>query len=114
MLFDHDECVGYLVSVPVKKELYDAIINGVMTNGLYLNPSMFIEHSDYNYIVSIVILEQYLHKGYGKQMLEKLFNDNKGYFCALTITKNGYNLANKRMNLVKNINDDVSVFSLYI
>lgn len=110
LLFDNDRCVGYLVSVPVKKELYDTIINGVITNDLYINPDMFVNESKYNYIVSIVLLEDYKNKGYGCQMLNNLFDNGKGNFCALTITNDGYKLANKYMNLIMNINSEVSVF----
>ena len=30
LLLDKDEIVGYIISVPIKKELYDTIINGVI------------------------------------------------------------------------------------
>lgn len=114
LLMDNDLCVGYLVSVPIKKELYDAIVNGVMINDLYINPDMILEESNYNYIVSAVILKEYTHKGYGKLMLEKLFSDTKGYFCALTITQEGYQLVSNHMDLVKRLNNEVCVFTLNI
>ena len=110
LLFDNDKCVGYLVSVPVRKELYDTIINGVITNDLYINPNMFITESKYNYIISIVLLENYKNEGYGSKMLNKLFNNVNGCFCALTITEDGYKLANNYMDLIMSINSKVSVF----
>jgi len=111
LLFDEDKCVGYLVSVPIKKVLYETIINGAITNDLYINPNMYTNKSNYNYIVSSVILKEYRRKGYGEMMLNKLFSENKGHFCALTITKDGYKLANKNMKLIMNINENTSVFS---
>lgn len=112
LLMDDDCCVGYLVSVPIKKELYKAIINGVMINDLYINPNMIVNKSKYQYIVSSVILDNYRHKGYGKEMMKELFKKEKGLFCALTITKNGYNLASKFMKLKLKISDDTNVFVL--
>ena len=111
LLIDGDKCVGYLVSVPVKRELYKAIVNGVMVNDLYINPQMILENSKYNYIVSSVILDEYRNKGYGQKMLEKLFNENNGKYCSLTITKAGYNLSKKYMRHEKELNDEVHVFT---
>ena len=113
-LLDNNKVVGYLVSVPIKKELYEAIINGVLTNDLYINPSMFINDSNYNYISSCVLLEEYQNKGYGSQMMKKLFQNSKGQFCTLTISDKGYFLAKKFLNLKIKINDKVNVFEYLI
>lgn len=110
VLLDNNKVVGYIVAVPIKKELYDAITNGVIINDLYINPKMFVKESNYKYVVSCVLLKKYRGKGYATQMMKKLFNKAKGYYCALTITENGYNLANKFMKLKLNINDDTNVF----
>ena len=72
---------------------------------------MILENSKYNYIVSSVILEEYRNKGYGQKMIEKLFKENKGKYCVLTITKAGYNLYKKYMKHKKEINKDVHVFT---
>lgn len=112
LLMNDDCCVGYLVSVPIKKELYKAIINGVLINDLYINPNMIVNKSKYQYIVSSVILDNYRHKGYGKEMMKELLKNEKKVFCALTITKDGYNLAKKFMKLKLKINDDTNVFVL--
>ena len=47
LLLDGDKVVGYIISVPIKKELYDTIINGVIINDLQINPQMFINKSEY-------------------------------------------------------------------
>ena len=109
-LLDDNNVVGYLVSVPIKKELFDAITNVVLINDVYINPNMFMEKSNYNYIISCVILKKYRNKGYGSLMIKKLFQNSKGYFCALTISKEGYYLAKKFLNLKMPINDKVNVF----
>ncbi len=115
ILYDNDKAVGYIVSVPIKKEFYDALINGVLLNDININPNMFIEDSYYNYIVSIVILEEYRHQGMGNLLLETLINNaKKGLYCALTISKEGSILANKYMNLKLKINNEVSVYELKV
>ena len=110
VLLDNNRAVGYIVAVPIKKELYDAIINGVITNDLYINQKMFVKESDYKYVVSCVLLEQYRGKGYATQMMKRLFEKAKGYYCALTISENGYNLANKFMELKLIIDEKTNVF----
>ncbi|MBE6147225.1 MAG: GNAT family N-acetyltransferase [Firmicutes bacterium] len=110
-LFDDDKIVGYIVSVPIKKELYDTIVNGVLLNDLHINPQMFLNESNYNYIVSCVIKEEYRYKNYGKLLMETLLNDLKdSYACCLTISKAGYKLANNYLKLKMKLNDEVSVF----
>lgn len=110
-LFDDDNIVGYIVSVPIKKELYDAITNGVLLNDLHINPKMFVNESEYNYIVSCVIKKEYRNKKYGELLINKIIDDLKNsYACCLTISKGGYVLASKYMKLKMNLNDKVSVF----
>jgi len=112
-LFDNNDIVGYIVSVPIKKELYDAITSGVLLNDLYINPSMFLNESKYNYIVSCVIKEEYRNKHYGQLLTETLINDLKDcYACSLTISKGGFKLASKYMKLKMQLNDEVAVFEI--
>ena len=106
-----EEIVGYIISVPIKKELYDAIVNGVLLNDLHINPNMFLNQSNYNYVVSCVIKEEYRYKNYGKLLMENLLKDLKGNICCLTISKPGYNLASKYLDLKLKLNDDVFVFT---
>ena len=110
-LIDKNEIVGYIVSVPIKKELYDAITHGVLINDLHINPDMYVTESKYNYIVSCVIKKEYRYKNYGKILMEKVLDNlNNCYACCLTISKDGYKLANKYLKLKMKLNDDVSVF----
>lgn len=110
LLDENNNTVGYIVSVPIKKELYDAITNGVIINDLHINPKMFVNKSEYNYIVSCVLLEKYRKQGYASIMLSKLLEKAKGKYCALTITKGGYNLAKKYLDFKMNVYDEVNVF----
>ena len=110
-LIDKNEIVGYIVSVPIKKELYDAIVNGVLINDLHLNPGMYVTESDYNYIVSCVIKKEYRHKNYGKLLMETVLVDlNNCYACCFVISNDGYKLANKYLKLKMKLSEDVSVF----
>lgn len=114
LLLDNDKCVGYIVMAPVRKELYKAIISGVILNDVDVNPDMFIDSSKYNYIVSCVILEEYRHKGYGKMLVEKLLtsNNKSTHYCALTISKDGSNLASKFMKLKMKLNEEVNIYEI--
>ena len=115
LLYDNDKVIGYIVSVPIKKELYDTITNGVLLNDININPSMFVEKSYYHYIVSIVILEEYRHKGYAHLLFKEMLKHQKdGLYCALTITKEGDILASKYMHLIKEINKDVKIYELKV
>ena len=110
LLFDNDKCVGYCVFVPIKKELYEALVNGVLINDVNINPKMYINKSKYNYVVSSVILKEYRGKGYATLMIEKLLENITGKFVALTISSDGYKLASKFMNFKLKISDEVNVF----
>lgn len=110
LLFDNDKCVGYCVFVPIKKELYEALVNGVLINDVNINPKMYINKSKYNYVVSSVILKEYRGKGYATLMIEKLLENKTGKFVALTISSDGYKLASKFMNFKLKISDEVNVF----
>ena len=72
---------------------------------------MYLNESEYNYIVSCVIKKEYRYKNYGKLLMETVLSDlNNRYVCCLTISKDGYKLANKYLKLKMKLNDDVSVF----
>lgn len=105
-----NKVVGYIVSVPIKKELYNVFKKGIITNDIYINNKMFIDNSRYNYISSICILEEYRNKGYGKQLFESfLKNIDKGKYIALAINESGYQIASKYMKVIKEIDNNVKV-----
>lgn len=110
LLFNQDKVVGYIVAVPIKKELYDTIVNGVITNDLQVNPNMFVDESDYYYIVSCVILKEYRGKGYGNKMLKLILENKEKNYCALTISEDGYNLVKNHMDLRTKVCKNIYVF----
>ena len=110
LLFDNDKCVGYCVYVPIKKELYEALVNGVLINDVNINPKMYINESEYNYVVSSVILKEYRGKGYATLMIERLLKNKTGKFVALTISNDGYKLASKFMYFKFKISNEINVF----
>lgn len=112
LLKDENNCyVGYLVYVPVKKELYDMFVNGKLSDDVEIDSKLIIEKSDYIYIVSIVILEEYRRKGYGTKMLNRLFEISKAKnFCSISVSKDGYNLLKKKLYVTKKVNDKVYAF----
>ena len=103
--------VGYLVCVPIKEELYNQFVSGMLSDDIEVDPKMFIKESKYNYIVSTVIFEKYRRKGYGTKMLEELmkYSDGKNY-CAISVSPEGYKLLRKKLDVIKKVTDKVCVF----
>ena len=110
---DNDNYIGYIGAVPIKKELYEAFIKGVLINDIDINPQMFVEKSKYFYIISFVILEEYRHQGLGLKLIKNIIKTiDKGRYIALTVSKEGEVTAKKFMHLKKQINDDIAVFEI--
>lgn len=110
MLVEGDREVGYIMSVPIRKQLYDAIRSGVLIGDYDVNPNMYLTESYYNYIVSCVILEEYRNKGYGKALMETLFETGRGLYICITISNNGYKLASLYMNEILKIDNFTYLF----
>lgn len=110
LLKDGEKIVGYILAVPIRKQLYDAIKSGVLMDVNDVNPNMIVNESYYNYIASIVILPEYRSKGYGKSMLETLLDNGRGFYIAITISKEGYNLCNKYMFEMLKIDNSTHIF----
>ena len=108
---DDEKMIGYFVAVPVRKELYDAILNGVLVDDLGVNPDMFVKESEYYYAVSIVIQKEYRGRNISRQMFDAYFSkypDKKT--CLLAVSKNGYRLAEHYFSLVKDLSENFGVF----
>ena len=108
---DDEKMIGYFVAVPVREELYDAIVSGVLIDDLGVNPDMFVKESEYYYAVSIVIQKKYRGRNISRQMFDAYFSkypDKKT--CLLAVSKNGYRLAEHYFSLVKDLSEGVGVF----
>ena len=108
---DDEKMIGYLVAVPVRKELYDAILNGVLVDDLGVSPDMFLKESEYYYAVSVVIRQAYRGRNISRQMVDAYFSrhpDKKT--CLLAVSRNGYRLAERYFSLVRNISGNIGVF----
>lgn len=114
LINEKEEAVGYIIVVPVKKELYDAIISGVLVNDIHINPNMFIERSNYHYLSSFVLKKEYRHQNYGLLLINELAKDVKGNICCLAVSEDGNHKAEEYMNLKEKLNDKVSVFEIKI
>ena len=109
---DDEKMIGYFVAMPVRKELYDAILNGVLVDDLGVNPNMYLKESEYYYAVSIVIRKAYRGRNISRQMLDMYFSrfpDKKT--CLLAVSRDGYRLAEHYFSLVKEISETVGVFA---
>ena len=108
---DQGQIVGYIASLPARKELYDAILNGVLIDDLGINPDMFLEESEYCYLGSILLKAEYRGRNIGRQLLDAFMNkygDKK--ICLIAVSKEGYHLAEQYFSLVKEISGGIGIF----
>ena len=109
---DDKQIIGYFVAMPVRKELYDTILNGVLVDDLGINPDMYLKESEYYYAVSIVIRKAYRGRSISRQMLDMYFSRVPGKkTCLLAVSRNGYRLAEHYFSLVKDLSEGVGVFA---
>lgn len=109
-LYDNNEIVGYVTKYGIKESLYTDLINGLYESDFEFDINLLDDNSKYIYISSIIILSQYRKKGYGIKLLDKILNE-KGKKCvAMSITEDGFKLLNNRMDFVKKVTDEVSIF----
>ena len=108
---DDGKMIGYLVAVPVRKELYDAVLNGVLVDDLGINPDMYLKESEYYYAVSIVIRKEYRGRNISRKMVDAYFSKYPDKnTCLLAVSRNGYRLAERYFSLVRNISGNIGVF----
>ena len=108
---DGEKMIGYFVAVPVRKELYDAILNGVLVDDLGISPDMYLKESEYYYAVSIVIQEAYRGRNISRKLFDAYFSkypDKKT--CALAISRSGRRLGEHYFSLVRELPGNVCVF----
>ena len=105
------EIVGYIASLPARKELYDAIINGVLIDDLGINPDMFLKESEYRYIGSVVLKPEYRGRNIGRRLLDAFIETHGDKrVCMIAVSKAGHRLAEHYFTLAKELPGGVSVF----
>lgn len=111
LLKDDDKIVGYIYGSFITEKLYNSLLNGEIINDYLINKEEFVENSDYIYLTSIVVNEEYRNKHYGSLLQEKFLKDNKDKnIVALSVSNSGYNLANKYFKLYRQIDDSHTIF----
>lgn len=110
LMNEQEIVVGYVTISNIKKELYDQIKNGNITNDLDIDPTLYDINSKYHYISSIVIKEPYQKLGYGTKLINRAIKECGSNAIALTVSLAGYNLMKKVMTLVMNIDNTKSIF----
>ena len=108
---DNEKIVGYLASLPARKELYDAILNGVLIDDLGINPDMFLKESAYYYVGSIALKAAYRGRNISRQLLDAFIGrhgDKKA--CLIALSNEGYHLAEHYFSLVKNLSGGIGIF----
>ena len=105
------EIVGYIASLPARKELYDAITSGVLIDDLGINPDMFVKDSAYCYIGSAVLEPAYRGRNIGRRLLDA-FVETHGdkRVCLIAVSKAGRHLAEHYFTLAKELPGGMGVF----
>ena len=108
---DGEKIVGYLAALPARKELYDAILNGVLIDDLGINPDMFLKESAYYYAGSVVIRQEYRGQNISRQLLDAFINKyGSKKICLIAVSKSGLRLAEHYFTLVKFISGGIGIF----
>lgn len=105
------ELVGYIASLPAKKELYDAILNGVLIDDLGINPDMFLKDSEYCYVGSVVLKPEYRGRNISRRLLDAFIEthgDKK--VCLIAVSREGRIIADHYFSLAKELPGGVCVF----
>ena len=109
---DGERIVGYLAALPARKELYDAILNGVLIDDLGINPEMFLKESAYYYAGSVLLRREYRGRGIGRQLLNAFidkYGSNK--ICLIAVSEGGRRLAERYFTLVKSVSGGIGIFA---
>lgn len=111
LLKDDKKIIGYLYGAFITKKLYNSFVDGKIISDCLIDEKEFVENSNYVYLSSIVIKEEYRNKNYGSLLQESFLKDNKEKrIVLLTISNSGYSLANKYFKLHKEIDDVHTIF----
>lgn len=109
---DCNVTVGYLIIAGIKKELYDIFKAGVLVGDICINSNMFDGKSKYKYLSSIVIIEEYRSMLFGSYMLDLALKYYYKDIIAISTSKGGYALLNKRFKHIVKLTDKVELFEL--
>ena len=108
---DDGKIVGYLTSLPARKELYDAILSGVLIDDIGINPDMFLKESEYRYVESMVIRAEYRGRNISEQLFDAYFDRYGGKkACAIAVNTEGHHLAVHYFGLAKELSSGVGIF----
>ena len=108
---DKGSIIGYLAALPVRKELYDTVLNEVLVDDLGINPDMYLKDSPYYYAGSILIKEAYRGRNISRQLLDAYIGKHRDKkTCLIAVSKGGYRLAEHYFSLVKDLSENVGVF----
>ena len=111
LLKDDKKVIGYIYGTFISESLYNSFINGKILSDFQIDKKLYVDVSDYIYLSSIVIKEEYRNNKYGSLLQEKFLEDNKDKkIVILTVSNSGYNLAKKYFKLYKKIDDIHSIF----
>ena len=108
---DNGEIVGYIASLPARKELYDAILNGVLIDDLGINPDMFLKDSEYCYAGSVVLKTAYRGGNISRRLLDAFMERHRDKkVCLIAVSKEGRRLAEHYFSLAKELPGGIGIF----
>ncbi|MBE6161400.1 MAG: GNAT family N-acetyltransferase [Firmicutes bacterium] len=111
LLKDDKKVIGYIYGTFITESLYNSFINGKILSDFQIDKKLYVDVSDYIYLSSIVIKEEYRNNKYGSLLQEKFLEDNKDKkIVILTVSESGYNLAKKYFKLYKKIDKTHTIF----
>ena len=111
LALDDDRIIGYVAALPARRELYDAILDGILIDDMGINPAMFVKESEYYYAGSVLIEKEYRGLGISKRLLDQFserYAEKK--LCLIAVNSNGYRLASHYFAHWKRIAEGVDVF----
>lgn len=110
---EENQIVGYLIIAGIEQKLYNAFYEKLFVGDVCINSKMFDSQSEFKYLSSVVILEQYRRKGFGSKMLKYALSiqDTGTKIVTMCVSKSGYNLMEKQMNLVCELDSKTALFS---
>lgn len=111
-LYNENKMVGYVSKYGIKESLYNDLISGLYASDFDFDITLIDDYSDYIYISSIIILDNYRKQGYGIRLLDKVLNEKSKKYVAMAISNDGFNLLNKRMNLIREVTSEVFIFEI--
>lgn len=109
LLKDDEQIVGYLIIANISEVLFNEIKSLKHKGDINFNASHFVKESEYVYLSSILILDNYRNKGYYKQLMNFVPFKNKKVIT-ICVSQAGEHVINKYLTFIGN-NEQSKIYS---